>query len=315
MRTWLFVLAVLLSAALARGGVESGQREKMIPSGADSVPSGSYIYVPDSLRGDVFRLLEGHSKVVDDQARLDPNEKTVFRGDTVPMVLKSLRLGRYDRGLFNYLFLPKGLWSVGLTASYGELGTEDLDLFGLVTDLDISAYAFSVKPYIQYSIRNNLAVGLKFGYYNARGGLYSMNAEIMDDMNFSIHDIVYRAESYSAAATLTQFIGLGRRSRFGVFNEIELAFESGNSEFQRPYGQKLRTTYTTVTNVELNFSPGVQVYVMKQVAFHISFGVFGFYFRNEKQREEQMPSGSRFSSGANFRFNIFNINFGIAVNL
>ena len=54
---------------------------------------------------------------------------------------------------------------------------------------------------------------------------------------------------------------------------------------------------------------------MRNVAFHVSFGVFGFNLKNEKQRENGEEAGSRFSSGANFRFNIFNINFGIAVTL
>ena len=37
--------------------------------------------------------------------------------DTVSMILKQRNFGRYDRGLHNYLFIPKGRWEVGLTAS------------------------------------------------------------------------------------------------------------------------------------------------------------------------------------------------------
>lgn len=279
------------------------------------VPDGKYIYVPDSLQDDVIRLLDGHSKVVDDLDRLDPDELTVYKGDTVPMVLKSINLGRYDRGLSNFLYIPKSVWAIGMTASYGELGTEDLDVFGLLSDVNIGAHAFSIKPYIQYFIKNNLALGLKFGYYNAKGQVDSFNVDIMDDISFDLHDILYRSESYSAALTFAQYLGLTRRGRFGVFNEVELSFQTGNSEFRRPYNGELTTTYTTSMEAQLNFSPGIQVFIMKNVAFHVSFGVFGFYFRNEKQKENDEPAGNSFSSGANFRFNIFNINFGIAVNL
>lgn len=279
------------------------------------VPDGKYIYVPDSLQDDVIRLLDGHSKVVDDLDRLDPDELTVYKGDTVPMVLKSINLGRYDRGLSNFLYIPKSVWAIGMTASYGELGTEDLDVFGLLSDVNIGAHAFSIKPYIQYFIKNNLALGLKFGYYNAKGQVDSFNVDIMDDISFDLHDILYRSESYSAALTFAQYLGLTRRGRFGVFNEVELSFQTGNSEFRRPYNGELTTTYTTSMEAQLNFSPGIQVFIMKNVAFHVSFGVFGFYFRNEKQKENDERAGNSFSSGANFRFNIFNINFGIAVNL
>ena len=271
--------------------------------------------MPDSLQDDVIRLLDGHSKVVDDLDRLDPDELTVYKGDTVPMVLKSINLGRYDRGLSNFLYIPKSVWAIGMTASYGELGTEDLDVFGLLSDVNIGAHAFSIKPYIQYFIKNNLALGLKFGYYNAQGQIDSFNVDIMDDISFDLHDILYRSESYSAALTFAQYLGLTRRGRFGVFNEVELSFQTGNSEFRRPYNGELTTTYTTSMEAQLNFSPGIQVFIMKNVAFHVSFGVFGFYFRNEKQKENDERAGNSFSSGANFRFNIFNINFGIAVNL
>ncbi len=101
----------------------------------DNGVKGAYIFVPDTLQDDVLRLLDGHSKVVDDMNKLDLEEQTIHKGDTVPMVLKSVNLGRYDRGLSNFLYIPKGVWSIGLTASYGELGTEDLDIFGLLSEI------------------------------------------------------------------------------------------------------------------------------------------------------------------------------------
>lgn len=307
-----FLISILLLGAALASAAAASRDSVPVP---ENVPDGKYIFIPDSLQDDVLRLLDGHSKVVDDMNRLDTEELTVHKGDTVPMVLKSINLGRYDRGLSNFLYIPKGVWAIGLTASYGELGTEDLEIFDMLSDVNIGAHAFSIKPYVQYFIRNNLAVGLKFGYYNARGNVDSFKVDISDDMDFSLSDIMYRSESYSAAFTFAQYIGLSRRGRFGVYNEVELAFQTGNSEFKRPYAGEPRTTYTTTTQASLNFSPGVQVFIMRNVAFHVSFGVFGFNLKNEKQRENGEEAGSRFSSGANFRFNIFNINFGIAVTL
>ena len=68
-------------------------------------------------------------------------------------------------------------------------------------------------------------------------------------------------------------------------------------------------------NAGLNFSPGVSVFIMKNVSFNLSFGVFGFYLKNERQTENGVETGNRTTSGANFRFNLFNINFGIAVHV
>lgn len=280
-----------------------------------NVPVGKYIFVPDSLQGDVIRLLGGHSKVVDDEAKIDASERVIFKDDTLKMQLPTRNLGRFDRGLSNYLFIPRGQWSFGLTASYGEFSTDDLGMFNLLSDIDITAHAFSIRPYFSYFIRNNTSVGLRFSYSCAKGNIDSFNLDIDEDMNFSLKDIMYRNESYSAAFMLRQYIGIGRFGRFGVFNDVELRFESGNSDFARPYAGELRSTHTTYMEAALNFSPGVCVFIMKNVSFDLSFGVFGFSLRNEKQNENGVETGNRTTSGANFRFNIFNINFGIAVHI
>ena len=54
----LLMLPWLASAAMADDSVPAPERKP--------VPDGKYIYIPDSLQKDVLRLLDGHSKVVDD---------------------------------------------------------------------------------------------------------------------------------------------------------------------------------------------------------------------------------------------------------
>lgn len=281
----------------------------------DRPPVGKYIYIPDSLQNDVLELLKGHSRVVDDDMNLDLTERVVINGDTLPMVMKSPKLGRFDRGLSNLLYLPKGQWSFGLTVSYGEFKSSDLEIFDLLNDIDVRASGFSIHPYLQYVVRNNIAVGLRFGYQNIKGNIDSFKVDISDDMNFNLKDIGYSSESYTAACFFSQYVGLTRNGRFGIYNEVELAFSSGSSVFKRPYGGELRKTNTNWMEAQLNFSPGVQVFMMKNVSFHVSFGVFGFGLKNQKQYEDGEFVGKRFSSSANFRFNIFNINFGIGLHI
>lgn len=278
---------------------------------------GKYIFVPDSLEQDVISILGGGKKVVDDETAMTMSDKALWNGDTVPLMLKTRNFARerFDRKLFNHLFIPKGHWAFGLTASYGEFSTDDLDLLGLLTDIDLGVHAFSIKPSLQYFIRNNISVGLRLGYTNMKGSIDSFKVDIDEDMNFNLNGVMYRNEGYSAAATFTQYIGLTRRGRFGLFNEVELAFSSGNSDFRRPYNGEPRETHTTYMEAALNFSPGVCVFIMDNVSFNVSFGVFGYHLRNEKQKENGEDIGNRFTSGANFRFNIFNINFGIGIHI
>lgn len=279
------------------------------------VPNYVIMYIPDSLAADVRTLMKGRSKVVRDESKVDKEEVVLYKGDTIPMVLKDLKLGRYDRGLFNFLFIPKGMWTLGLTASYGKFSTSDLQMFDVLSDVDISAHALSIRPYFSYAFRNNITAGLRLEYTNVRGDIGSFGLDIDEDMNFNIHDVMYQNQSYSAALLLTQYIGLTRKGRFGVFNEAQLKLTSGTADFNRPYNGEMRSTHNSNFEAGLTYSPGLCVFVVPQLSFNVSFGVFGFYINHTKQWENGERTGSRTTSGANFRFNIFNISFGLAVHL
>lgn len=220
--------------------------------------------------------------------------------------------------MLNYLYIPKGEWAFGLTASYGGLDATDLKVLDLVADCDLGGTSFSIRPSISYFIKNNLSVGMRFVYSNSSASVNSLKIDIDEDMNFDISGVHYHNESYSAAVFARRYIGLGRNSRFGVFNEMELSFASGNANFIRKFNDEPKDIRTTYMDVRLNFSPGITVFMMKNVSFNVSFGVFGFYLRNERQTTNgisDIEKGNRFTSGANFKFNLFNINFGLGIHI
>ncbi len=242
-------------------------------------------------------------------------ERVLVGRDTVSIILPEHNYGRYDRGLFNYLFIPKGQWAIGLTASYGEFNSKDIEILNILKDFDFGGKIYSIKPYLSYFFTNNSSVGLKFNYTRGNADLASLSVDFDDDMNFSIRDVSYYSQSYGVSIFYRHYVGLSRARRFGVFNEIDLGFVGGASRFKRTIGGETRDTRTSSTKAELNFSPGISVFIMEAVSFNVSFGVFGVYLKNEKQTTDGQYEGSRFSSGANFRFNIFNINFGLGVHI
>lgn len=278
----------------------------------DSVLKVKYIAVPDSLVPLIQDVMRGKSEIV---RRPYTSNLTVIDGDTVNEKLHTRNFGRFDRDLFNYIFIPKGQWEFGLTVSYGEFATKDLQMLDLLSDFDFTGHTFSVKPYLSYFIKNNQSLGLMLSYTESKGTLASMSVDFDDDMNFDIKDAMYRNSSYSAAIMYRSYIGLARRGRFGVFNEVALSFASGEADFNRLIGGEPRKTHTTYMESRLSFSPGICCLIMKNVSFNVSFGVVGFYLRNEKQWINNESAGNRFSSGANFRFNLFNINLGLGIHI
>lgn len=243
------------------------------------------------------------------------DEKVIVGNDTVNLILKDRNLGRYDRGLFNYLFIPAKQWSFDLMASYGSFDADDVEILQALENFDFNGKQYAIRPSVAYFFRHNQSVGLKFDYTRSEADLGRLAVNFGEDLSFDIHDISYYSSKYSIGLFYRNYVGIGRAKRFAVFNEACLSFASGSSRFKRPYNDNIRDTRTDLTEVALNFSPGVCVFIMDNLSFNVSFGVFGVHLRNEKQTTDGVEEGSRFSSGANFKFNLFNINFGIGVHI
>lgn len=243
----------------------------------------------------------------------DSIEHVIIDGDTVLVILPEKNYGRFDRGLFNYIFIPKGKWGFGITANYGELQTEDIQVLSILKNVDFNGKMYSIKPYVSYFVRSNQSVGLKFDYTRGIADLGSLAMDFDSDLNFNLRDISYYQQSFSVAAFHRAYVGLDSNGRFGIFNEVDLSFGSGSSRFKRLYNGEPKDTRTIITQGALNFSPGVCVFLQDFMSFNVSFGVFGLKWRKENQSTDGVDEGSRVTSGANFRFNIFNINFGLMV--
>lgn len=248
-----------------------------------------------------------------DRMPVDSVQKVIVQGDTVDIIIPERNFGRFDRGLFNYIFIPKGKWGFGITASYGELQTEDIQVLSILKDFDFKGKLYSIKPSIAYTFANNQSVGMKFDYSRGIADLAHLGVDFDEDLNFSIRDVSYYQQSFSVASFYRAYVGLDRHGRFGIFNEVDLSFGSGSSRFKRIYNEQPKDTRTIITQGALNFSPGVCVFIQDYVSFQVSFGVFGLKWRKEDQTTDGVDEGSRVTSGANFRFNIFNINFGLMV--
>lgn len=243
----------------------------------------------------------------------DSVQQVIVGNDTVDIFLPEKNYGRFDRSLRNYIFIPRGKWGFGITASYGELQTEDIQVLSLLKDFNFKGKIYSIKPYIQYFIRHNQAVGLKFDYNRGIADLGKLAVDFDEDLNFTLADVSYYQQSLGVSTFYRAYVGLDPSGRFGIFNETDLSFGSGSSRFKRIYNSEPKDTRTTVIQGAINFSPGVCVFIQDYVSFNVSFGVFGLKWRKEHQVTDGIDEGSRVTSGANFRFNLFNINFGLMV--
>lgn len=270
------------------------------------------VYV-DTIRGvdgrDSIYIQAMQVKVVRDTVWMQPQEI-----DQPADIIKTKAIGRYDRRILNYRYIPKGNWIGGTTFSYTNFDSNDNQLlFSLLKDFNFDGRTLSIKPFVGYAIKDNIILGFKFGYNHTMGNLDNLSLKIDDDLDFSLNDIGYIQDLYTFAIFHRSYVGLDRGRRFGLFNEISLGYNTGTTRFTRSKEVDLNATDTRVHELHVGLNPGVCVFIMENVSAEISFGVVGFKYRYEKQTNNLGEVGHNRNSGANFKINLLNINIGITL--
>ena len=244
----------------------------------------------------------------------DELHKNVIVGkDTISVIVPDKNYGRYHRGLYTHLFVPKGQFTCGLQASYTKADAEELQLLSYVTKLNFNATTYSFNPYVSYFYKHNKCVGVRFGFSRTDFNLNNFALDFDDDINFDIHDVKYYSRKTSLEVFRRNYIGLDNTRRFAVFHEMALKYGSGIGSFQRLINDTPKITETTSNELRLDFSPGLCVFLQEKFAFNVSFGIFGWYWRRDRAVTDGEDEGTHSSSGANFKINLLNLKLGVAV--
>lgn len=261
--------------------------------------------------------------VLKDSMRLQSVKKTgsYWENDTIPVkkgvdLLRIKKVGRFDRGIVNYRFMPKGAWMFGLDVSFWDFDVENNKmLFAYLDNFDFNARTVTFAPFLSYFFRDNQAIGVKLGYKYTNGHLGNISIKIDDDVNFSLKELKLDENIYHCTFFHRSYIGLDQGKRFGLFNETSLNVGFGTSEFSRGSGEKIKNVKTNIFETQLGISPGLAVFIMQNVSVECSVGVLGLKFRKESQSNNIGETGSRMNGGANFKINLFDINLGMIISL
>ena len=219
--------------------------------------------------------------------------QTAATADQRPKTINEMR---QERGLTDThnLFVPKGQWIFGGTASYSTHTNKGYQ-FLVIEGINSKGYTFRVSPMIAYAFRDNMALGGRFIY--SRTLLKLDNAEL----HFG---------NYSAAAIWRQYIPLGRNKRFALFNEMSLA--AGGTQARFANDSPVKGTYETGYTLSLGISPGIVAFATNNMAVEVNVGVMGISYTHTKQVHNQVTVGKRNTSMMNFKVNIFSIGLGMA---
>ncbi len=221
---------------------------------------------------------------------------------------------RAQRGLSDLktLFVPKGQWIFGGTASYST-HTNDNYKFLIIEDINSVGYTVKASPLLAYSVKNNHAVGARFTYGRRLLKLNTAHLQFGegdDGTEFSAKDFYTLTHSYTGSFVWRQYMPLGRSRRFAVFNEMSLSVGGSQAKFAND--SPVTGTYQTGFEVGIGVSPGIIAFATNNMAVELSVGVMGISYNRIKQVHNQVHEGKIDASMMNFKINIFSIGLGMA---
>lgn len=218
---------------------------------------------------------------------------------------------QFTRGIESISFIPKGQWITGVNVSYTQ-SNQDNYQFLVIENLSGDTYAFKVSPMLMYAFHDNLAAGGRFGYQRQRTRLDRADVVLGSDTEYSVDNLYSISHSYYGMATFRQYLSLGRTTRFGLLNEVQLQIGGGQSKICSGSGEDLTGTYERNFDFNVGIAPGIIVFLSNYSALEVNVGVLGFDYQRTRSTTDQIYVAHRKLSSANFKINLFSITFGVA---
>lgn len=234
-----------------------------------------------------------------------------LRAQEQPPAQPTDSIPHFSRGLEMTQFIPKGQWIAGASVSYSQ-SNQDHYQFLIIENISGDTYSFKVSPMVFYSFKDNLAIGGRVGYQRQRTKLDQASIVIDSESSYDLDHLYSISHQYFATAAFRNYISIGQSKRFGFFNEVQLEFGGGQSKLVNGTGNDLTGTYERSFSIDLGLTPGIIMFLSNYSAIEVSIGVLGFGFNHTKSVSDQIYVAHRTTKSANFKINLFSVQFGVA---
>lgn len=217
----------------------------------------------------------------------------------------------FKRGLEQISFVPKGQWIGGVSVSYSQSDFENYQ-FLIVENLNGDTYTFKVSPMVMFCFKDNLAAGGRLSYSRSRTRLDGASLVLGADTSYDVDNLYSISHNYHGTAMFRNYISLGKSMRFGFFNEVDLSLGGGQSKLVNGTSDELTGTYERNFNLNIGLTPGIIMFLSNYSAIEVSIGVLGFNYTHTHSISDQIYQAERNRKSANFRINLFSVQFGVA---
>ena len=217
---------------------------------------------------------------------------------------------KFSRDIENIAFVPKGQWLGGISVNYSQ-SDQDNYQFLIFEKLSGDTYTFKVSPMLMFAFKDNLAAGGRFAYSRSRTKLDNADVVLDSGTDYNTDNLYSVTHSYTGTMALRQYMSLGRNTRFGLFNEVQLSLGGGQSKIQKGQGVDFTGTYANHFDLGIGLAPGMCVFLNNYSAIEVNVGVLGFNYTHTKATTDRIHVAHLNTSQANFKVNLFSITFGM----
>lgn len=216
----------------------------------------------------------------------------------------------YKRSLEQVTFVPKGAWIAGVSVSYSQSDQNHYQ-FLVFENIDGDTYSFKVSPTLMFCFKDNLTAGGRFSYSRQRTRLNSADVILDSETSYNIDNLYSISHNYFGTALFRMYMSLGRSTRFGLFNEVQMQLGGGQSKLCNGSGNDLTGTYERNFQFNVGLAPGLAVFLNNYSALEVNVGVLGFNYNHTTSLTDQIYVANRHTKQANFKVNLFSITFGV----
>ena len=216
----------------------------------------------------------------------------------------------FKRKIEQVSFVPRGAWAAGVSVSYSQSDQNNYQ-FLIFENLDGDTYSFKVSPTVMYCFKDNMTAGGRFSYNRQRTRLNTADVVLGEGTSYDVDNLYSISHSYMGTALFRYYISLGRSTRFGLFNEVQLQMGGGQSKLVSGSGNDLTGTYERSLTFNVGLAPGMCVFLNNYSAIEVNVGVLGFNYNHTRSVTDQIYIANRRTQQANFKINLFSITFGV----
>ena len=177
--------------------------------------------------------------------------------------------------------IEKGSQMAGGTLNFGAENNKNEEV--LRGNKDLESYTVGIRPYYGYFIGKNLLVGFFLEYEFSKSNEVTRWEDGLITPTERFESVKENSHGFIVGPRLRYYIPMGKSGRFSLYLETNLGvgYSNGNIEIRNSEGE-FREIPSEAFRLELNFRPGVSVFVYRNFALELSMGALGFAAQTEK---------------------------------